>query len=69
MSSIPIKIGIIGGSGFYELPELQKTKVVENIRTEFGPPSADIVQGEIHGVKCAVLARYLLLNGLILDVM
>jgi len=53
-----IKIGIIAGSGFYSLPELQNVRVVENIETEFGKPAADIVEGEIEGVQCAVLARH-----------
>ena len=52
-----IKIGIVGGTGFYNMPQLENKSVVENIRTEFGPPSSDIVTGTIDGVDCAVLAR------------
>jgi len=57
-SSSGIKIGIIGGSGFYSFPDLQNTTVIRDIETEFGKPASDIVQGEIHGVPVAVLARH-----------
>ena len=52
-----IKIGIVGGTGFYELPQLEDKSVVENVRTEFGTPTSDIVTGKIAGVECAVIAR------------
>jgi len=53
-----IKIGIVGGTGFYELPQLEDKSVVENVRTEFGTPASDIVTGKIAGVECAVIARH-----------
>ena len=52
-----IKIGIIGGSGFYQLSDLKDSseKIVD---TEFGPPSDKLVEGTIHGVPVVVLARF-----------
>ncbi|MCL4134011.1 UNVERIFIED_CONTAM: hypothetical protein GTU68_000335 [Idotea baltica] len=51
------KIGIIGGSGLYNLESLEK---VENIKitTPFGAPSSEIVSGEINGIKVYFLARH-----------
>jgi len=40
------------------MPQLENKSVVENIRTEFGAPSSDIVTGQIDGVDCALLARH-----------
>ena len=52
-----IKIGIIGGSGFYQLSDLKDSseKIVD---TEFGPPSDKLVEGTIYGVPVVVLARF-----------
>ncbi len=52
-----IEIGIIGGSGFYEMEGL---KVLEKIRPEtpFGYPSDEIVIGEIEGRALGFLARH-----------
>jgi len=58
MSGEKIKIGIIGGSGFYSMPELENVRVVKNIETEFGKPASDIVEGVIDGTPCAVLTRH-----------
>ena len=57
MTSETIKIGIIGGSGFYNLPELADPQE-RFIETEFGPPSDKLVEGTIHDVPVAVLARF-----------
>ena len=51
-----IKIGIIGGSGFYQLSEL-KDSSEKIVNTEFGAPSDKLVEGTIHGVPVVVLAR------------
>ncbi len=40
------KIGIIGGSGLYDMPDLQKINVIETT-TPFGSPSAPIVHGTL----------------------
>jgi 5'-methylthioadenosine phosphorylase len=51
------KIGVIGGSGLYEMPGLT---IVEERRlsTPFGDPSDAYVIGELEGVPVAFLARH-----------
>lgn len=56
MDSQPI-LGIIGGSGLYEMPGLENTRE-EQVDTPFGKPSALILTGEIKGSKAAFLARH-----------
>ena len=51
------KVGIFGGSGFYNMPELTNVKT-ETIITPFGEPSDNPVSGLIEGVPCVLLARY-----------
>lgn len=51
------KIGIIGGSGLYEIEGLEKIKEVE-VATPFGKPSEKIVLGRLERVNCAFLARH-----------
>ncbi len=50
-------LGVIGGSGLYELDGL---KVLEekSLKTPFGEPSSSIILGEIEGRKIAFLARH-----------
>jgi 5'-methylthioadenosine phosphorylase len=50
-------IGIIGGSGLYEIEGLRRVKEYPT-RTPFGVPSGDIVLGELDGVKIAFLSRH-----------
>lgn len=52
-----IRIGVIGGSGLYEMADLedQEERVVE---TPFGLPSAPFVIGRMSGKKIAFLARH-----------
>lgn len=50
-------LGIIGGSGLYDLPGLTNAEEHE-IETPFGRPSDVIVTGELHGVRCAFLPRH-----------
>ncbi|XP_057364936.1 S-methyl-5'-thioadenosine phosphorylase-like [Daphnia carinata] len=52
-----VKIGIIGGSGFYKLDAL-KDPVEKSVNTPFGEPSDALVSGKIEGVDCVVLARH-----------
>ena len=52
-----IQIGIIGGSGFYQMPELENPKE-KLVNTEFGEPTDKLVVGTIHGVPVVVLSRY-----------
>lgn len=50
-------IGIIGGSGLYDIEGLSNVKQVP-VRTPFGQPSADVVLGELDGVRVAFLSRH-----------
>ena len=50
-----VQIGIIGGSGLYNL--LQGTRT-ENVKTDFGEPSAPVEIGTIDGVEVAFIARH-----------
>jgi 5'-methylthioadenosine phosphorylase len=50
-------IAIIGGSGFYEMPDLKDTEKVE-ISTPFGEPSSPIFIGDLGKLRIAFLARH-----------
>ena len=50
-------LGIIGGSGLYDLPGLEDRKTVE-VETPFGKPSDVLVTGSLHGVRMAFLPRH-----------
>jgi 5'-methylthioadenosine phosphorylase len=52
-----VKIGIIGGSGLYEMSELKDRTEVE-VKTPFGPPSDKFIVGSIGGRRVAFLARH-----------
>jgi 5'-methylthioadenosine phosphorylase len=52
-----IKIGIIGGSGLYDMAELTGREE-RNIGTPFGEPSAPYVIGTLRGRRVAFLARH-----------
>jgi 5'-methylthioadenosine phosphorylase len=51
------RIGIIGGSGLYDLPGLADTQWM-NVDTPWGAPSDDIFVGMLHGVALAFLPRH-----------
>jgi 5'-methylthioadenosine phosphorylase len=51
------KIGIIGGSGLYQMDALQDVEEV-SIDTPFGPPSDALIVGTLEGVRVAFLARH-----------
>lgn len=53
----PVKIGIIGGSGLYQMPGLSDMEE-RTIETPFGSPSDAIVIGTLSGVRVAFLARH-----------
>lgn len=55
--SIPVRIGIIGGSGLYDMDALTRRKWVR-IRTPFGPPSDELLTGEIGGREVVFLPRH-----------
>ncbi len=50
-------LGIIGGSGLYDLPGLENRKEVA-VETPFGPPSVVLVTGTRFGVRRAFLPRH-----------
>ncbi len=50
-------VGIIGGSGLYEIEGMRGVKAV-TVRTPFGNPSGPVVLGELDGVRAAFLSRH-----------
>jgi 5'-methylthioadenosine phosphorylase len=52
-----VKIGVIGGSGLYDIPGLTSVRTIQ-VRTPFGEPSSVVKIGELGGVECAFLARH-----------
>jgi 5'-methylthioadenosine phosphorylase len=50
-------LGIIGGSGLYDLPGLEK-KRQERLHTPWGEPSSDLFYGEISGLPIVFLPRH-----------
>jgi 5'-methylthioadenosine phosphorylase len=51
------KIGIIGGSGLYQMPELKDMEEV-SVETPFGNPSDAFIVGTLEGVRVAFLPRH-----------
>lgn len=51
------EIGIIGGSGFYDLEGLEEAHTVR-LRTPFGAPSEKLMLGKVHGRAVAFLSRH-----------
>ncbi|MDX1799176.1 MAG: MTAP family purine nucleoside phosphorylase, partial [Candidatus Lokiarchaeia archaeon] len=52
-----IKIGIIGGSGLYNMGIIKDIEQID-VMTPFGKPSEKITFGKIHGVDIAFLPRH-----------
>lgn len=55
--AIPPFIGVIGGSGVYEIEGLDNPRW-EKIETPFGDPSDEILRGTLAGVEMAFLPRH-----------
>lgn len=55
--TVRAEIGIIGGSGLYEIDGLHQVKRVA-LATPFGSPSSPVVLGELDGVRVAFLSRH-----------
>lgn len=51
------KIGIIGGSGLYQMPELMDVEEME-VQTPFGKPSDKFILGTLEGERVAFLPRH-----------
>ncbi len=52
-----VDIGIIGGSGFYQMKGIDESREIE-VDTPFGKPSEKILLGKIHGKTIAFLSRH-----------
>jgi len=52
-----VRIGIIGGTGLYEMEGLKKTGAI-TVQTPFGSPSDKYIVGELDGIKVAFLPRH-----------
>ena len=50
-------LGVIGGTGLYDLPDLANVEPVE-LDTPWGTPSSPIVTGTLGDSKVAFLARH-----------
>jgi 5'-methylthioadenosine phosphorylase len=50
-------IGVIGGSGLYEMEGLEEIQTV-SLKTPFGDPSDSFIVGRLEGVKVAFLPRH-----------
>ena len=53
----PPVIGVIGGSGLYDIDGLAQKRWVE-VDTPFGQPSDDLLEGELDGVRLVFLPRH-----------
>lgn len=56
MTQAPV-LGVIGGSGLYNIPALRDTEHIE-LDTPFGRPSAPLIVGTLAGKRVAFLARH-----------
>lgn len=57
MNRETVKIGVIGGSGLYNMPDVtDKTRI--KVDTPFGAPSDDIVIGTLRGKRVAFIPRH-----------
>ncbi|MFZ0820294.1 MAG: S-methyl-5'-thioadenosine phosphorylase [Candidatus Acidiferrales bacterium] len=52
-----VEIGIIGGSGLYEMQGLEEPREVR-VKTPFGDPSDALITGRLEGHRVAFLARH-----------
>ena len=57
MTDSPPAIGIIGGSGIYDLPGLAKARQ-KKVKSPWGEPSAPLRTGEIAGTEVVFLSRH-----------
>ncbi len=50
-------VGVIGGSGLYDIEGLKSSQSIR-VRTPFGPPSDTITIGTLEGIRVAFLSRH-----------
>jgi len=55
--SSEVRVGIIGGSGLYQMPELKEVEEVK-VDTPFGSPSDAFIVGTLEGQRVAFLPRH-----------
>jgi 5'-methylthioadenosine phosphorylase len=53
----PVTVGVIGGSGLYDIEGLTSTRSIR-VRTPFGSPSDAITVGSLEGIRVAFLSRH-----------
>jgi 5'-methylthioadenosine phosphorylase len=56
-TSTKVTIGVIGGSGLYEMEGLTELRTIK-VATPFGKPSDDYIIGTLHGKRVAFLPRH-----------
>ena len=56
-NAVRADIGIIGGSGLYDVEGLRKVKEL-SVKTPFGAASDKVVLGELDGIRIAFLSRH-----------
>ncbi len=52
-----VTVGVIGGSGLYDIDGLTSTRSIR-VRTPFGAPSDAITVGSLEGIRVAFLSRH-----------
>ena len=57
MTVKPITLGIVGGSGLYNMEGIEDRRTI-SVETPFGAPSDELVCGVINGTTCAFLPRH-----------
>ena len=57
MDQTPIRVAVIGGSGLYEMPNLENVRELE-VETPFGAPSDAFIVGELNGVTTVFVPRH-----------
>ena len=50
-------LGVVGGSGIYDLPGLERVSS-EDVTTPYGSPSSSILRGELAGTTLLFLPRH-----------
>ncbi len=55
--SVTAELGVIGGSGFYDLDGLRDARDLK-VETPFGSPSSAVMVGELQGRRVAFIARH-----------
>ena len=53
----PVRLGVIGGSGLYEIEGLSETERID-VRSPFGDPSDSLLLGRLAGTEMAFLPRH-----------